>query len=111
MAELKERPLKTLSALSQMTEPVRPSDIANITRERPIDVGRDFSELLKAGLAAKVDEEQNLWAITDDGRNYLDSVAERISSQPLVTEPVTGIKTCTSETSATVPSQSDLFRC
>jgi len=86
MAEIKERTLKVLQALSQMTEPTRPTEIGNAIGEKPIDVGRFLVELLKGGLAEKVDEEQNLWTVTEKGTEYLGSIEKEPLSQP----PVTG---------------------
>ena len=43
----KEKELKVLSALSQLTEPARPSKIGEIVGKKPIDVGRYLTELLK----------------------------------------------------------------
>jgi len=88
MAELKEKELKILSALSQVTEPARPSRIGKIIGEKPIDVGGFLVELLKAGLAEKTDEERNLWTITDKGVEYLSNLGEQPLSQPHVTETV-----------------------
>jgi len=102
MAEIKERTLKVLQALSQMAEPTRPTEIGNAMGEKPLDVGRFLAELLKGGLAEKVDEEQNLWAVTEKGTEYLGSIEKEPLSQPPVTEPP--------GTVSTVPSQSDLFR-
>ena len=77
MAELKEKELKTLSALSQLTEPARANQIGEIIGEKPIDVGQFLAELLKAGLAEKTDEEPHLWTITDKGAEYLSNVVKQ----------------------------------
>ena len=112
-----------LSALSQLTEPARPSQIGEIIGEEPIDVGRFLAELLKAGLAEKTDEERKLWTITDKGVEYLSNLGKQPVSQPHVTETmpqppvtvkppptvVTG-KPEPLETTETIPSQSDIFR-
>jgi len=45
VAEIKERTLKILQVLSQMTEPTRPTEIGNAIGEKPIDVGRSLAEL------------------------------------------------------------------
>ena len=88
MAEIKERALKVLQALSQMTEPARPSQIGEIIGEKPIDVGRFLAELLKAGLVEKTDEEQNLWTVTEKGpaATHGDSSPrlDRIELEPLL---------------------------
>jgi len=110
MAEIKERTLKVLQALSQMTDPTRATEIGNAVGEKPIDVGRFLAELLKGGLAEKVDEEQNLWAVTEKGTEYLGSIEKELTSQPPVTGPVTGTTPPPPETVSTIPSQSDLFR-
>lgn len=111
--------MKVLQALSQMTEPARPSQIGEIIGEKPIDVGSFLAELLKAGLVEKTDEEQNLWTVTEKGTEYLSNLGKQPVSQPHVTGPVsqppmTGYVTGTTpqppETLSTVPSQSDLFR-
>ena len=119
MAELKEKELKILSALSQLAEPARPSKIGEITGEKPIDVGRFLAELLKAGQAEKTDEERNLWRVTDKGAEYLSNLGKQPLSQQHVTETVpqgkplpivvTG-KPEPLETTETIPSQSDIFR-
>ena len=88
MAEIKERTLKVLQALSQMTEPTRPTEISKAIGEKPIDVGRFLAELLKGDLAEKVDEEQNLWTVTDKGAEYLSNLGKQPVSQPHVTGPV-----------------------
>jgi predicted transcriptional regulator len=82
MAEIKERTLKALQALSQMTEPTRPTEIGNAIGEKPLTVGNYLAELLKAGLA-ETDEDKNLWVITDKGAEYLDNVEK----EPLPQEP------------------------
>ncbi len=106
--------MKVLQALSQMTEPTRPMEIGNTIGEKPIDVGRFLAELLKGDLAEKVDEEQNLWTVTEKGTEYLSSIEKEPLSQPPVTGSVTGSVTGTTpqppETLLTIPSQSDLFR-
>lgn len=106
MAEIKERTLKVLQALSQATEPARPSQIGEVIGEKPIDVGRFLAELLKTGLVEKTGEEQNLWAVTEKGTEYLSNLGNQPASQPQVTGPVPQPP----ETISTVPSQTDLFR-
>jgi len=108
MAKLKERTLKVLESLSQMTEPAKPGQIGEPIDEKPIDVGRHLGELLKAGFAEKTDEAENLWAVTEGGAEYLANIEETTVSQPQVTGPVTASPT--RGTTETVPSQSDLFR-
>ena len=116
MAEIKERSLKVLQGLSQMTEPIRPTEIGNMVGETPLNVGIDLSELLKAGLAEKTDETQNLWSVTEKGTEYVSNLDIESLSQPsvTVTEPVTKTAPVTEippeKTAETVPSQSDLFR-
>lgn len=110
MAVISERTLKVLQSLSQMTEPTRATEIGIAIGEKPIDVGRMLAELLKAGFSEKTDEEQNLWAVTDKGAEYLDKIGAKPLSQPIVTSPVVGITPETPETVSTVPSQADLFR-
>ena len=93
-----------------MTEPTRLMEIGNTIGEKPIDVGRFLAELLKGGLAEKVDEEQNLWTVTEKGTEYLGSIEKEPLSQPPVTGSVTGTTPQPPETVSTIPSQSDLFR-
>ena len=73
MAELKERELKILSALSKMTEPSSPADIGIAIGVSPRDTGETLYDLGKAGLAEKPDEKQSLWLITDKGRKYIEN--------------------------------------
>lgn len=68
MAELQLREKRTLKALSQMTEPIRASDIAKITGDLAVNVGNSFKELAKSGLAEQIDKDQNTWQITDKGK-------------------------------------------
>ena len=68
-----------------MTEPTRPAEIGNMVGETPLNVGRDLSELLKADLAEKTDEAQNLWSVTEKGAEYLSNLDIESLSQPFVT--------------------------
>jgi len=88
---VKEKELKVLLALSQLTEPARPSKIGEIVGEKPIDVGRYLAELLKAGLAEKTGDTQNLWTVTEKGAEYLSNLGGQPVSQPRVTGSVTGL--------------------
>jgi len=109
MAELKERELKILSALSQLEEPARPTEIGQLAGETPLNTGRALIELGKCDLAVQTDKEQNLWAVTDTGRDYLEE-----HNQPTVPQtPSRGFITGTAQKpqpEVTVPSQSDLFK-
>ena len=87
MAELKERELKILSALSQLTELTRPTEIGQLVGENPLNTGRILTELGKGELAVQTDKERNLWAVTDTGK---------------APEPPPG--------GEIVPSQADLFK-
>ena len=106
MAELKERELKILSALSQLTEPARPTEIGQLVGEIPLNTGRALTELDKGELAVQTDKDQNLWAVTDAGRDYLEE-----QKQPTVSQtPVTGTAQKPPPGGETVPSQADLFK-
>jgi len=109
MADIKEKPLKTLRALSQMTEPTRPTEIGKAIGEKPVDAGRYLAELLKGGLAEKTDEEKNLWAITEKGSEHLYNIEKEPPSQPPMMGSVTENK-LPPETIDTIPAQSDIFR-
>ena len=109
MAELKERELKILSALSQLAEPARPTEIGQLVGEIPLDTGRALAELSKGELAVQTDKGQNLWALTDTGRNYLEehkqpaeTVTKTVPLARKTPEPSPGEET--------VPSQADLFK-
>ena len=111
MAELKERELKILSALSQLTEPTRPTEIGQLVGENPLNTGRILTELGKGELAVQTDKERNLWAVTDTGRDYLEEHKQLTESVPLpgkAPEPPpgkeTGKKDERKETGETVPS-------
>ena len=65
---VKERELKILSALSQLTEPTRPTEIGQLVGENPLNTGRALAELGKGELAVLTDKEQNLWAVTEIGQ-------------------------------------------
>jgi len=54
-------------ALSQCTDPARPSDIGITIGETPLNVGHDLYELGKGGLAEKPDKKKSLWLITNKG--------------------------------------------
>jgi len=56
-----------LEALSQCTDPARPSDIGSIIGETPVNVGHDLYELGKGGLAQKPNKKESLWLITNKG--------------------------------------------
>ena len=115
MAEIKERALKVLQGLSQTAEPIRPTEIGNMVGETPLNVGGDLSELLKAGLAEKTDETQNLWSVTEKGTEYVSNLDIESLSQPSVTVTETVAKTASvteltpEKTAETGPFQSDLF--
>ena len=55
-----------------MTEPTRPTEIGQLVGENPLNTGRILTELGKGELAVQTDKEQNLWAVTDTGRDYLE---------------------------------------
>ena len=100
--------MKILSALSQLTEPTRPTEIGQLVGENPLNTGRILTELGKGELAVQTDKEQNLWAVTDTGRDYLEEHKQLTESVPLpgkAPEPPPG-----KETGETVPSQADLFK-
>lgn len=63
------------------------------------------TESVTEGLAEKIDEEQNIWSVTDKGTEYLEEIGKEIPSQT----SVTGI-TPPPETGPTIPSEADLFR-
>lgn len=81
MAEIQLREVKTLKALSQMTEPATPGHIAEIIAEMPLNVGRSLRALATSGLAELVDEKANTWQITDKGK-------ETIANLQVTTETV-----------------------
>ena len=95
-----------------MTEPTRPTEIGQLVGENPLNIGRILTELGKGELAVQTDKEQNLWAVTDTGRDYLEehkqlteSVTESVPLPGKAPEPPPG-----GETGETVPSQADLFK-
>ena len=92
MAELKEKEFKILSALSQLTEPTRPTEIGQLVGETPLNTGRALTELSKGELAVQTDKEQNLWAVAETGRNYLEEHKQLTESVPELVpqESVTG---------------------
>ena len=92
-----------------MTEPTRPTEIGQLVGENPLNTGRILTELGKGELAVQTDKEQNLWAVTDTGRDYLEehkqlteSVTESVPLPGKAPEPPPG--------GETVPSQADLFK-
>ena len=102
-----------------MTEPTRPTEIGQLVGENPLNTGRILTELGKGELAVQTDKEQNLWAVTDTGRDYLEehkqlteSVTESVPLPGKAPEPPpgkeTGKKDERKETGETVPSQADL---
>ncbi|GAI33737.1 unnamed protein product, partial [marine sediment metagenome] len=140
MAETELREGKTLKALSQMTEPARPSDIAKILGDIPLNIGNSVRTLAKSGLAELVDKKGNTWHITDKGKETLANLEgnpetatllqQAITARqepppqtepppppgtPPVTPPaaaatVTPPATLGEEITETVPSQADLFK-
>ena len=88
-----------------MTEPTRPTEIGQLVGENPLNIGRILTELGKGELAVQTDKEQNLWAVTDTGRDYLEEHKQLTESVPLpgkAPEPPPG--------GETVPSQADMFK-
>jgi len=71
MAEEKARILNVLEALSQCTDPARPSDIGSTIGETAFNVGHDLYELGQGGLAEKPNKKKSLWLITDEGRETM----------------------------------------
>ena len=86
MAEERPRTLKVLEALSKLTEPTSPADIASMIAISPRDTNETLYDLGKAGFAEKPDGNQSLWLITDKGRKYIENppvLSDRHSSRPL----------------------------
>jgi len=113
MAELKERELKILSALSQLADPARPTEIGKLVGEIPLDTGRALAELSKGELTVQTDKGQNLWALTDTGRKYLEEhkqLAETVTETVTETVPLSKKTPEPPPEGETVPSQADLFK-
>ena len=106
---VKERELKILSALSQLAEPTRPTEIGQLVGEKPLNTGRALIELGRSGLAELIDEEQNLWAITDTGRDSLEEQTQTTVSQTPSQGPVTGTAQKPQQ-EGTIPSQAETFK-
>jgi len=106
---VKERELKILSALSQLTEPTRPTEIGQLVGENPLNTGRALAELGKGGLAVLTDKEQNLWAVTEIGQDYIEEQNQLTVSQTLSQGSVTGTAQKTPQ-EGTIPSQAETFK-
>jgi len=99
MVEEKPRVQKVLESLYEADGSLKPKQIAEQIGESAMNIGKDLYDLSqKRGLAEKL--EDGSWQITGQGRDYVES-----GGQPK-TEP----KPKPTETTETVPSQSDLFR-
>ncbi|GAH48619.1 unnamed protein product, partial [marine sediment metagenome] len=112
MDELQLREKQTLKALSQMTEPVRASDLTELTGLKAMDIGNSLRILAKGSLAELVDKKKKLWRIADSGKE----LAATLPAQPPATPPATPPAQPPVQPPAqppgeeTIPSQSDLFR-
>jgi len=89
MAEIEFREARTLKVLSQMTEPARPSDIAKVLGDIPLNIGNSVRKLAQSGLAELVDEKGNTWRITDKGRETLADLEGNAETATLLQQAIT----------------------
>jgi hypothetical protein len=119
--ELQLNEQRTLKALSKAEQPVRASDITNITGINELNTGKHLQKLKKLGLAELVDKREKTWQITEEGNEIADNI--ELPKVPPTTPPTTASTTVSTtattipsttppeqETVEAIPSQADLFR-
>lgn len=77
-----ETRLAILEVLSNVAEPMRPSDIGEYIGENSLNTGRYLSNMAESSLTQRPNKKKSFYEITDKGREYLANLPKEIEEEP-----------------------------